>query len=134
MRLFLLPLLLAACAAPPAPQKPASTMGQILARNACPYRIVEADAWINMMPGPTQAPRDLHVFLRLDSPTDTAMLLKADRAAPGELALEIRQTTDAPIPGQLAWREPATDPLPKRISILCRGGEIAAATEIRRVY
>lgn len=133
MRAFVLALLAAACAAPE-PPRPGPTMGQVLARNACPYKVVEAEAWINMMPGPTQAPRDLHVFLRLDSPTDTAMLLKADKAPPGELALEIRQSSKAPIPGQLSWREPASDPLPTRIAIFCRGGEIAATTNIQRVY
>lgn len=128
--------LLSACAAaPPAPPATApTTTGQVLAQATCPHRIANAEAWINLMPGPRRGPRDINVHIRLADPKDTAVLLKAASARPGELTLEIRTAPAAAIPGQLAYREPASDPWPTRIGILCRGGEIHAIDRIEPVY
>lgn len=126
---------LGACVAPPQPSAtPPSTTGQALALSACPHRIATSEAWINLMPGPRRGPRDINVHLRLADPKDTAVLLKAASARPGELTLEIRTAPASPIPGQLAYREPAGDPWPTRIAILCRGGEIHAIDRIEPVY
>ena len=130
-------LMLAACAAPPAPSDgpPApKTTGQALAQMACPHRIAEAYAWVNHMPGTNRAPRTLNVDVRLAEATDTAVLLKADASTGETLILEIRTGPTAPVPGRLAYREPVPDPLPKKISFFCRGGEIFALDTIEKVY
>jgi hypothetical protein len=124
-----------ACALSPAPPAPPpATTGQVLAQSACPHRIDRSEAWVNLMPGPRRGPRDIHVQLMLADPKDTALLLKAPATRPGELTLEIRTAPTSPIPGQLAYREPASDPWPARIVILCRGGEIHAIDRIEPVY
>lgn len=126
---------LAACAgAPPPPPEPPLTAGQLLTRTSCPFRIASADAWVNYMPGPARGPRLLHVAVRLQNPTDTAVLLKADVSVPGELTLEVRGAPASAIPGHLSYSEPAPDPMPGRVVLLCRGGELHAITSIERVY
>lgn len=111
----------------------------MLALAACPHRIAEAHAWVNLMPGPLQGPRDLHVAIRLKDPNDNAVLLKVDDARPGrsrrgDLVLELRAAPVSAQPGEVSYRQPAVDAStgswPTRISILCRGGEIYAITEI----
>lgn len=102
----------------------------MLALTACPHRIAEANAWVNLMPGPTSSPRDLHVAITLKDPNDNAVLLKADRQRPGQLALELRAAPVSARAGEASYREPVGNPWPTRISILCRGGEIHAITEI----
>jgi hypothetical protein len=115
-------LLASACVA--APEEP----------TACPHRIAEANAWVNHMPGPGRTPRELHVDVRLVEATDTATLIKSAASTGDNLVLEIRATPAAPVPGRLAYRQPVLDPLPKRITFLCRGGEIDAISNIERVY
>jgi hypothetical protein len=129
---IILPLVLAACAA--TPEKPRVSAGQVLAQAQCPWRIASAEAWVNMMPGPGHAARQLQVAIRLQSEGDKVMLLKADKSPPGVLALELRQATSVPIEGQAAYREPISDPLPTRIVFICRSGEIAAISKIEKVY
>lgn len=130
-------LALAACAMPPAapsgPPGPTST-GQALAQAACPHRIAEAYAWVNHMPGPNRAAREMHVDVQLVEATDTAIFLRSDASTGDTLILEIRSAPSAPIPGRLAYREPVRDPMYKRISFFCRGGEIHALDKIERVY
>lgn len=138
MRFILLASALAAsaCMTPPADQGTTSpkTTGQALAQMACPYRIAEANAWVNHMPGTSRAPREMHVAIRLAEATDTAILLRSDASTGDTLILEIRTAPTAPDPGQLAYREPVPDPMYKKISLFCRGGEIHAITQIERVY
>ena len=127
---------LAACTAAlqeSGPQRP-STAGQALAQMACPHRIAEANAWVNFMPGAGRAPRTLNVDVRLVEATDTAVLLKSAASTGDTLILEIRTAPTAPIPGRLAYREPVPDPIPKKITFFCRGGEIHAIDKIERVY
>jgi hypothetical protein len=136
---WLLPaaLLLAGCLAPPAPVNAPSapaTTGQALAQMACPVRIAEAYAWVNHMPGPGRTARQLHVDVRLVEATDTAVFLRSDASRGDTLILEIRTAPTAPIPGRLAYREPVPDPLYKRVSFFCRGGEIFSLDRIERVY
>jgi hypothetical protein len=128
-------LLASGCSATPqgAGQEPMTT-GRALAQNACPHRIAEANAWINHMPGPGRAPRELNVDVRLVEATDTAVLLKSAASTGDNLILEVRTSPAAPIPGRLAYRQPVPDPLPKRITFFCRGGEIDAITAIEKVY
>jgi hypothetical protein len=138
MRLSLLTVLiagLASCATPQ--QKPEAetiTTGRALARVACPQQIAEANAWINHMPGPGRSPRTLNIDVRLAEATDTAVLLKSAASTGDTLVLEIRTSPAAPIPGRLAYRESVPDPLYKRISFFCRGGEIYSVDKIERVY
>ena len=40
----------------------------------------------------------------------------------------------APVPGRLAYREPVPDPMYKKISFFCRGGEVHAIDQIERVF
>lgn len=110
------------------------TTGQALARVACPHQIAEANAWINFMPGPGRGPRQLNVDVRLKEATDTAVMLKSAASTGDTLILEIRTSPAAPVPGRLAYREQVPDPLPKRISFFCRGGEIYALEAIEKVY
>ena len=117
-------------AGPPAPK----TTGQALAQFACPHRIAEANAWVNHMPGPGRAARELHVDVRLVEATDTAVVLKSAASTGDTLVLEIRTAPTAPVAGRLAYREPAPDLLYKKISFFCRGGEIHAIDRIERVY
>lgn len=127
---------LAGCMTPaPAegPPAPAST-AQALAQTQCPHRIAEANAWVNHMPGPNRAPRQLQVDVRLVGLSDTAIVLRSAASTPEQLVLEIRTSPTAPIPGRLAYREPVPDPMYKRISFFCRGGEIHAIDHIEKVY
>ena len=110
------------------------TTGMALARVACPHEIAEAASWINHMPGPGRSPRTLNVDVRLAEATDTAVMLKSAASTGDTLILEIRTSPAAPIPGRLAYREPVPDPLYKRISFFCRGGEIYSLDKIERVY
>lgn len=130
-------LVLSACLAPaPQPEGPGAprTTGQALAQMACPHRIAEASAWVNHMPGTSRAPRQLQVDVRLAEATDTAVVLRSDASTGDTLVLEIRTAPTAPVPGRLAYREPVPDPMYKRISLFCRGGEIHAIDRIERVY
>jgi hypothetical protein len=128
-------LLASGCLAMPqgAGQEPITT-GRALAQTACPHHIAEASAWINHMPGAGRSPRELHVDVRLVEATDTAVLLKSAASTGDNLILEVRTAPAAPVPGRLAYRQPVPDPLPKRISFFCRGGEIDAITRIEKVY
>jgi hypothetical protein len=101
---------------------------------SCPHRIAEANAWVNHMPGPGRGNRELHVDVRLAEATDAVILLKSEASTADNLVLEVRATSVAPVPGRTAYREPAPDPLPKRISFRCKGGEIDAITNIEKVY
>jgi hypothetical protein len=125
-------VLTSACAAAPAEEQ--VTTGQVMAQALCPHRIAEANAWINHMPGAGRAPRELHVDVRLVEATDTAVLLKSAASTGDNLILEVRTAPAAPVPGRLAYRQPVPDPLPKRITFFCRGGEIAAISHIEKVY
>lgn len=130
-------LMLSACLAPgPQPDGAAGpkTTGQALAQMACPHRIAEAYAWVNHMPGTSRAPRQLQVDVQLVEATDTAIVLRSDASTGDTLILEIRTAPNAPIPGRLAYREPVPDPMYKKISFFCRGGEIHAIDKIERVY
>lgn len=128
--------LTSACSAPPQAQtsREPMTTGLALARVACPHQIAEASAWINYMPGPSRSPRTLNVDVRLAEATDTAVVIKSAASTGDTLVLEIRTAPAAPIPGRLAYREPAPNPLYKRISFFCRGAEIFALGAIERVY
>ncbi len=127
-------LLLAACAAPAPNGPPPLTTGRALAQMACPHRIAEANAWVNHMPGPGRSPRELHVDVALLETTDTAVILKSVATTGDTLVLEIRTAPTAPIPGRVAYREPAPNPMYKRISFFCRGGEIHSLDKIEKVY
>lgn len=117
-------------AGPPAPK----TTGQALAQLACPHRIAEATAWVNHMPGPSRPARELHVDVRLVEATDTAVMLKSVASTGDTLVLEIRTAPTAPVPGRLGYHEPVPNPLYKKISFFCRGGEIHAIDHIEKVY
>lgn len=127
---------LAACVAPPpagGPPQPAKT-GRALAQLACPHRIAEAYAWVNHMPGPGRSPRQLQVDVQLVEATDTAVILKSVATTGDTLVLEIRTAPNAPIPGRVAYREPTPNPMYKRVSFYCRGGEIHSLDRIEKVY
>ena len=127
-------LLASACSSAPQGGEEQVTTGTALALMACPLRIAEANAWINHMPGAGRAPRELHVDVRLVEATDTAVLLKSAASTGDNLILEVRTAPAAPVAGRLAYRQPVPDPLPKRITFFCRGGEIAEITSIEKVY
>lgn len=137
-RLLAIPaLMLAGCMTPvPAEDGPPapSTTGQALAQAACPHRIAESYAWVNHMPGPSRSARQLHVDVRLVDMKDTAVFLRSDASTADTLILEIRTAPAAPVPGRLAYREPVPDPMYKRISFFCRGGEIHVLDTIEKVY
>ena len=131
-------LLAGACASAPEapagdPMKPKTT-GQALAQLACPHRIAEAAAWVNHMPGPGRSARELIVDVRLAEATDTAVVLKSSVSTGDTLVLEIRTSPSAPVAGRLAYREPVPDPMYKKVSFFCRGGEIYAIDRIEKVY
>lgn len=130
-------ILAAACTVAPAPaddpMKPKTT-GQALAQMACPHRIAEAASWVNHMPGPGRSARELHVDVRLAEATDTAVMLKSAASTGDTLVLEIRTAPTAPVAGRVAYREPVPDPLYKRVSFFCRGGEIYSLDRIEKVY
>lgn len=124
--------LLAGCAtAPPVESKRPMSTGNVLAGMACQFQIKRAEAWINMMPG---ASRQLHVAVQLGASDDLAVLIKADASTAEQLVLEIRSAQAAPMPGQLAYSEPATTPPVKRIALMCRGGEVGSINNIQTVY
>ena len=127
-------VLVSACSAAPQRDEAPMTTGRALAQAACPHRIAEANAWINHMPGTGRAPHELNVDVRLAEATDTAVLLKSAASTGDNLILEIRTAPAAPVPGRLAYRQPVPDPLPKRITFFCRGGEIDTITRIEKVY
>lgn len=113
---------------------PPSTTGQALAQMACPHRIRQAHAWVNHMPGPNRAARDLVVDVELVEATDTAIMLKSAATTGDTLVLEIRTAPSAPIAGRVAYREPAPERLYKKVSFFCRGGEIFKLDRIEKVY
>lgn len=115
---------------PPAP----ATTGQALAQLACPHRIAEAYAWVNHMPGPSRPARTLNVTVKFTEATDTAVILKSPASTGDVLILEIRTAPAAPAPGQVSYRDQVPDPLPKKVSFFCRGGEIFALNKIQLVY
>lgn len=123
-----------ACAGTPPQKPPPVSAGQALAQYACPHRIAEARAWVNVMPAINRANRSLQVDIRLADQTDTAVILRSAASTGDTLVLEIRTSPVAPMPGHLAYREPAPERLYKRISFFCRGGEIASISEIEKVY
>jgi hypothetical protein len=127
---------LAGCMTPAPSSAPPSpvTTGQALAQMACPHRIAEANAWVNHMPGPGRSPQELHVDVRLVEATDTAVVLKSSATTGDTLVLEIRTAPTAPIAGRVAYREPVRNPMYKRISFFCRGGEIHSIDRIEKVY
>jgi hypothetical protein len=125
-------ILASGCAA--GPVEDPMTTGRAMAQAMCPHRIAEASAWVNHMPGAGRAPRELHVDLRLVEATDTAVLLKSAASTGENLILEIRTAPAAPVPGRLAYREPVPDPLPRKITFFCRGGEIGSISDIEKVY
>ena len=125
-------LLVAACSATPQGAGEEQATGQ--EQGACPHRIAEANAWVNHMPGAGRSPRELHVDVRLAGASDTAVLLKSTASTADNLILEVRTTSAAPVPGRAAYRQPVPDPLPKRITFFCGGGEIDAISNIERVY
>ena len=108
--------------------------GQGPPQPACPHRVAEANAWVNHMPGTGRGPRELHVDVRLAEATDTAILIKSAASTADNLVLEVRTTSVSPAPGRAAYREPVPDPLPKRITLRCQGGDIEAITRIEKVY
>ena len=130
-------VLAAGCATPVAsvddPMKPKTT-GQALAQMACPHRIAEAASWVNHMPGPGRSARELHVDVRLVEATDTAVMLKSSASTGDTLVLEIRTSPTAPVAGRLAYREPVPNPMYKKVSFFCRGGEIYALNGVEKVY
>jgi hypothetical protein len=128
-------LALAGCAVPPEanPRRP-QTAGQVLAMAACPHRIIEANAWVNHMPGPGRAPRQLTVDVRFAEPSDSALVLKSAATTADTLVLDIRTTTTSAVPGRVGYREPVPDPLYKRISFFCRGSEVFSLAKIEQVY
>ncbi len=122
-------------APPPAePSTNPTTAGQALAQMACPHRIAEAHAWVNHMPGPGRAARDLQVDVRLVEATDTAVLLKSAASTGDTLVLEIRTAPAAPIAGHAGYREPVPEQLYKKVSFFCRGGEIYSLNGVEKVY
>lgn len=129
-------LLAAACTTPPpagGPPQP-KTPAQALAQIACPHRIAEAYAWVNHMPGPGRSAREVHVDVRLVEATDTAVILRSVATTGDTLVLEIRTAPTAPIAGRVAYREPVPNPMYKRVSFFCRGGEIHSLDTIEKVY
>ena len=131
--LSVIALLAVACAAAPANDQEAGNQ-KAEAPGSCPHRIVEANAWVNHMPGPGRSNQELHVDVRLAEATDTVTLLKSDASTTDNLVLEVRTSSAAPVPGRTAYREPVPDPLPKRITFRCQGGEIDQITRIEKVY
>lgn len=129
-------LLVSACTTPVEQANPTNptTTGQALAQMACPHRIAEAASWVNHMPGPGRSARELHVDVRLAEATDTAVMLKSAASTGETLVLEIRTAPTAPVAGRVAYREPVPDPLYKRVSFFCRGGEIYSLDRIEKVY
>lgn len=113
---------------------PPATTGQALAQMACPHRIRQAHAWVNHMPGPNRAARDLVVDVELVEATDTAIMLKSAATTGDMLVLEIRTAPSAPIAGRVAYRAPAPERLYKKVSFFCRGGEIFKLDRIEKVY
>ena len=63
-------LVVAGCATVQQQDSQPMTTGRALAQTACPHRIAEANAWINHMPGPARAPRELHVDVGGDEVTN----------------------------------------------------------------
>lgn len=129
-------LFTASCAteAPDARPSTPKTTQQALAQLACPHRIAEVNAWVNHMPGVGRAARELNVDVRLVEATDTAVVLKSLASTGDTLILEIRTAPTAPIAGRVAYREPVPDPLYRRVSFICRGGEIFSLDQIEQVY
>lgn len=129
-------LMLSGCAIPAseAPNTQPVTTGQALAQLACPLRIAEAHAWVNLMPGPARTTRDLQVDVRLADASDTAVLIRSPASTGEILVLELRTAPAAPIAGRVGYREPAPEHLYGRVSFYCRGAEIFSLSGVEQVY
>ncbi len=100
----------------------------------CPLRIDDANAWVNYMPGPNRSARMLQIEIKFMETSESAVVLKSAASTRDLLVLELRPTTASASPGRADYREPVPDPLYKRISFFCRGGEIFSFTGIEKVY
>ena len=118
---------LAGCASIPAAQPPP------VSTSACPEHVVEAEAWINRMPGTGASARLLVVSARLADAATTALLLRSDASTPEQLVLDIRAAGAAPMPGRLGYREPAPERPYVRILLRCRGADDYVIHEIAAV-
>jgi len=93
----------------------------------CP-EVVNAEAWVNRMPGIGASPVKLIVSLTVSD--DKAWMLKpAEAEGPGEMSLDLVPGGNS-VPGTVAYRQQQPSPLPETIRIMCRGGEIARIGDI----
>jgi hypothetical protein len=129
-------LFAAACAwlAPPSRTEPELSLGDALAQAACAVQVAEADAWINRMPSRDGRSHTLHVSVRLSGVGDTAVLTRSDLSSADVLVLDVRAADDAPIPGRMAFREPAPVTPYQRIDLNCRGSTIFRIDTIEDVF
>ena len=129
-----LALALGACASQPAPQATAPKASELLARSACPLRIVSAEAWRNRMPGPDSASRgQVIVAVKFDDPQAGAVVLKSGASTADTLVLELRAGESA-MQGRADYRDDAPSAGYQRVILRCRGGDIHTIAKIETVH
>jgi hypothetical protein len=94
---------------------------------SCPA-VTKAEAWVNRMPTIGSEPTKMIVMLGVDS-KESWFLTPLDMPEAHGLILDLKPGGSA-VPGTVAYRQMAPAPLPARISILCRGSEIAAIDDV----
>jgi hypothetical protein len=110
------------------------TLGEALAQTACPVQVAEANAWINRMPSIGSRNAFVNVSVRLAGGKDTAILTRSGASTSETLVLDVRMSDEAPIPGRMAYREAAGDPVYKRVELACRGAPVFQIEEIEQVF
>jgi hypothetical protein len=130
---------LGACASNPAGHKGkgdanAPKASELLARSACPLRIVSAEAWRNKMPGPESVSRGrVIVAVQFDDPQAGAVVLKSPASTADTLVLELRAGESA-MQGRINYRDDAPSAAYKQVVLRCRGGDIHTIATIENVY
>ena len=94
---------------------------------SCPA-VTKAEAWVNRMPTIGSEPTKMIVMLRVDS-QDSWFLTPLDMPAAQGLILDLKPGGSA-VPGTVGYRQMAPAPLPAKISILCRGSEVATIDDV----
>lgn len=104
---------------------------------ACAMKVIEADAWINRMPGPgPKTGPTLQVLVRTDQP-DTLFRLdpKEPPVTDGVLTLVLSEGDAGAMAGQAVWRSSLKSMPAKQLRVVCESGkELAFIEQITSVY
>lgn len=109
---------------------------------ACPYEVMQANAWINRMPSLSQSVK-YHVVLSLIGEPGAACpkltrLTQTAKPGTGEITLNLEADEQCPLaagaPFEARYSAPIKDTAPSAIAITCGGDEIIKIDDVMSVY